>query len=133
MNELFAAITTRFKTVNDLNTSLSGQMFPHEAEQNATFPYGVYYLISDINDFNFTDDHEIVSIQFSLFSDDHSPTQVFTLFSQLKALFDDVKLTVAGYENIRFQRGVSLLDKDEEMDTWTYIVEYDILLERQRT
>ena len=97
MNELMAAITTKFKTTNDLNTALSGRMYPHEARQGVSFPYAVYYVVSSFTDYTFSDEQEDVSIQFSLFSEDDSVGPIGILYNKLTALFDDQRLTVSGY------------------------------------
>ncbi len=132
MNALFKAITTKFKTTNDLNTALGGRMYPHEAVQGATFPYGVYFMISDFSDRDFTDEHEHISVQFSVFSEDDSVGPVGILRDKLTALFDDVSLTVTGYTSLYFKRVGTVLIRDEEMATWHYAVDYDCLLERAR-
>lgn len=132
MNGLFAAITTKFKTTNDLNTALSGRMYPFEAKQGTDFPYGVYYLVSDFTDLNFSDEQEHAAIQFSLFSEEASIGEIGELYTKLTALFDDEILTVSGYTMLQFKRTGSRIIRDEEYATWHYVVEYDVLLEKQR-
>lgn len=133
MKELFAAIYTQFNATNDLKTALGGRMYPYEAPQNVTFPYCVYSMVSDMHEQDFSDDHEYIDVQFSLFSEENSLEQVGTLYGYLKELFDNQTLTVSGYDHLTFTRGLSQLIKDVEMGTWHYVVEYEVLLERGRT
>ena len=133
MKELFAGITTHFKTTNTLNTLLSGQLYPHEAPQNASFPYGIYYLITDFNEVDFSDTHEHINIQFSLFSDEESMEQILNIFDAAKSLFDFSEITVTGHTLIDCARSNAFLKRDTENETWSYIIDYDILLEKQRS
>jgi hypothetical protein len=130
MNALMAAITAKFKTTNSLNTALGGRMYPFQAPQEPTFPYGIYFIVSGDPDRNFSDKHEYINVQFSLFSEEDSVEQVGTLYDKTIALFDDVLLTVTGYTMLKFERINYLLIRDEEMATWHYVVEYDVLLEK---
>lgn len=133
MKELAAAITTFFNVTNDLKTALDGQLYPLEAAQDAVFPYGIYYFMPEDTDYNFTDESESVDVQFSVFSDSHSPTEIFTLEGYLKALFDNAALSVSGYRLIQFKRTGSRITKDSEMDTWSFIAEYNAIIEKTRS
>ena len=132
MKNLMKAITTQFKTTNSLNTALSGRMYPHEALQGVSFPYGVYYLISHEYDENFTDIYEYANIQFSLFSDKDSVDEIVTLYGYLTALFDDAILSVTGYTMLKFKRSSASLMRDSEHGTWHYAVDYDVILEGEK-
>jgi len=132
MKELFAAIFAKFNTVNDFKTAIGGRFYPYEAPQAPVFPYAVYSLVSDDPDFDFSDDHEEINVQFSIYSEESSVSQILDLFHKLKALFDNAKLSVTGWSLIRCQRSQSRLDRDIDMKTWGYTVEYDILLEKVR-
>jgi len=132
MNEIMSAIYTRFNTTNNLKTALNGQMYPHEALQSASFPYGVYMVVSNEFDEDFGDTHEYVSIQFSLFSEKESAAEINTLYGHLKTLFDDQILTVSGYTMLMFKRRTSQLVRDPEQATWHYIVDYEIILEGEK-
>ena len=133
MKELLAAITTHFNVGSDLKTALSSQLYPHEAEQTATFPYGIYYIITENTDYNFTDEEENITVQFTYFSDDHGPAEILTLEGYSKALFDNAVMSVTGYRLLQFKRSDTRLLKDAEMDTWSLIVEYDVMIEKDRS
>lgn len=133
MKELFAGIWSLFNATNTFKTAIGGRMYPGEAPQEPAFPYAVYSLVSDIPDFDFTDDHADIQVQFAIYSEQTSPSESFDLFALLKTLFDDARPTVTGWTVLSFQRSRAQLDRDTEMKTWGYIVEYDILLERRRS
>jgi hypothetical protein len=132
MKELAAAITTRFNTANSLKTALGGQLYPYEAAQSAVFPYGVYYFIDENTDYDFSDERRDIFSQFSLFSESSSPSEAFTLGSHAQTLFDNAKMTLAGFDLIQFKRTGSRLLRDEEMNTYTMILEYHAIIERGR-
>lgn len=132
MKELAAAITTHFNVTNSLKTALGGQMYPFEAKQDAAFPYGVYYIIDEQTDYDFSDERQDIYVQFSLFSEDSSPGEAFTLGGYLKTLFDDADLTVSGWTCLQFKRTGSKVLRDEEMNTYTFIGEYTAILEKGR-
>lgn len=134
MKVLFEGIYSLFNTTNDFNTAVSGQMFPHKVDQeDATFPYAAYYLITDYNDYNFSDDYEDFMVQFSIYSDNNSPSEVLTIFEYLKTLFDDAEPTVTGYTVLEFKRTMMRLTNGLEGDTYQIDVDYEIKLERERT
>ena len=133
MNELSAAITARFQTTNSLKTALGGQMYPHAAKQGATFPYGVFYMVDDATEYDFTDEHETIQVQFSLFSEKNAPDEAYTLGGYLKTLFDGAALAVSGYRLISWLRTGQRIMRDEINATWTNIFEYEAILEKERS
>lgn len=134
MKAVFQAIYSHFNTgTNDLKTAVGGRMYPHEAADNATLPYIVYYLIDDINEYNFSDDTQRLTVQFSIYSDSNSPGQALDIFEYLKALYDDASLSVTGFRTIRCQRGQMQLNRDEEFETWHCFTDYEIEIERERS
>lgn len=133
MKELTAAIYSHFITgSNDLKTALSSQLYPHEAAESATFPYGVYYFVTSDNDLFFSDEHELPIIQFTLFSEADGSDEVQTAAGYLEALFDNAALSVSGWSTIKFQRSNKQLLRDKERKTWAYHIDYMVTLERER-
>lgn len=137
MKELMEGIYSHFNTVNDLNTALDGNLYPHVAPQTTAFPYGVYAKVSGLHDWDFSDFHEEIQVQFSLYSDDASPVEINTLWGYLKALYDpdddgNIAVTVSGYDVIQFYRQEDVLLRDEEYRTWAYHVTYSVLIEKSR-
>jgi len=70
MNSLFTAIYNHFSatTGSGFYNDVSGRMYLNYAPQGATFPYCVYFSVSDDNDLDFSDEHEDFLTQFNIFS-----------------------------------------------------------------
>jgi len=127
MKTLFQAIYATYEA-SDLAASLTG-LYNTQAPADAVFPYSVYTLVSNVQDFTFTENFEDCLVQFSLFSDVMSDsTQVCDLFELLKTAFDFLlDLGVAGYATISIVREIANLIK--EKNVWHYAVTYRILLQ----
>lgn len=115
-------------TAGSLYVLLSGKLYPYEAKQNDTYPYGVYYLISDVPDHTFDADFEEYLIQFNLFDDDSSVTDINTAYSALTTLYDDTTLSVTGYTNVYTKREFSYLTREE--DIWNYMTQYRVFTQK---
>lgn len=134
MKTLTTALMARFNaTENNVHTSLytlvSGRMFKERARQKAVLPYVVYYVISDIPEWNFCSDFERVRIQFNLFSATNDSVQVEDMYSALKALYDWKPLVIANYDHVYMKRLSASLTRDPVDDAWMYRVDYEIFME----
>lgn len=133
MKVVLEAITTLFETVNDLNTNTGGQLYFTEGDQDgAIFPYVTYQITSNVPDWTFEEDFEIFIIQFSIFSDKKSSIEVLNLFEDLKSLFDDAVLTVVGWTHLFTQRVSGEPVRNQINGVWQQVVDYEILIERER-
>lgn len=130
MKELFTAIRTSFAAGSTFNTAIGGRLNIGDMKQSSVYPYAVYDLITGDPDRIFDGDiTEYLTIQFSLISNSTSVIQVNDLFDKLKTWFDDVVLTVAGYQYVAAVRGNSFLqERDNKLPVFTYIIEYEIIL-----
>ena len=139
MKNLATAITTKFTAApggvhNSFYTDIGGRFYRGRAPARTQYPYAVYLLpISDVPEKTFTEDYENVLIQFSLFSDSSSSSEVEDMFTYLKALYDECSLTITGSTLVWMKRGNATL-ADEEHTTpsgttkvWAYHIEYEIL------
>lgn len=138
MNALFAAIWNRFATTtgSGLYSDIGGRLRHSKAPQGDTFPYCVYFSVSDIDDLDFTDEHEDFLMQFNIFSQKNSALEAGTLLESLKTMFDNCSLTVTGWRHLKFQRDwVIPHDDDLGQDTpiHGYVVQYSVLLEKERS
>jgi len=124
VTDLFAAIMVRYNAAA-ISGSLTG-LYNTQAPQDAVFPYGVFQLISDVADWTFSENIENCLLQFNLFSNESSPTEICTLFGLLKDAFDFHELAIDNYETIYMVRENSILTRIE--DVWQYNVTYRILL-----
>ena len=137
MNALFAGIWDRFATTtgSGFYNDVSGHLYLKHAPQEASFPYCVYFSVSDVNELDFTDEREDFSIQFSVFSQNNSALEAGNLLTSLKTMFDNCSLTVTGWRHLQFQRSLVMQnnDFDQVPPIHGYSVEYDALLEKART
>ena len=125
MQVLLTGIYSKYSSDIALKAALAGSLYFTEAIQTATYPYGVYHLISDVPSWTFDSDMEGYIIQFNLYSKNSSSTEVNTAFTALTALYDDCELTVTDYTPILMWREMSLLTR--ESDIWNYTVQYRIM------
>ena len=109
-------------------------MYLNIAPQEATFPYCVYFQVTDDHEMNFSDDQEEFEIQFNIFTKDFDATEAGTLLESLKTMFDFCVLNVVGWSHLNFQRTMVLTNNDftQVPPINGYSVMYDVLLERQR-
>jgi len=134
MKEVFQAIYNKFNTDNDFYDGVSGQLYPHEVDQeNASYPCAAYFLILNSADWTFAEDVEYITVQFSIYSDANSSGEVLDLYDDLKDLFDDAALTVTGYPSVKCHRDQMRLVRDVEESTWHLTVDYEIELQRERS
>jgi len=134
MNVALAGILALFQPEEDkpaFYTNMGGRMRLQTARQNETFPYCVYSLIGNSNDTWFGDEvHEVLTIQFSIFSNESSAVNICAYFENLKALYDECVLTVSGYTALRMERTWAYLLRDDPNNVWQYVVQYRLLLEK---
>jgi hypothetical protein len=84
--------------------------------------------VSNDYDHQFSEDYEDFLIQFNIFADDSSASNIGTYFENLKTLYDWARPDVTNYTVIRMQREFAQLAKDD--DVWQYTVQYRVLLEK---
>jgi hypothetical protein len=139
MKALYTAIYTLFTATsggppavhNSFYTAIGGRLYFTEAPQAATFPYCVYSMISNTPEYFFNDElYEEFLIQFSLFDQDNSASDIGTNMGYLKSLFDDCSITVASYGHLLFERELSGMLRDADNNIWHYSVDYNVILEK---
>ena len=137
MNSLFTAIYNRFSatTTSGFYNDISGRLYHNNAPQGATFPYCVYFSVDDDNELDFTDEREDFLLQFNIFSQNNSASQAGTLLESLKTMFDNCSLTVTGWNHLQFLRDRVIPNNDfsQVPPLQGYSVEYNVLLEKQRS
>jgi hypothetical protein len=131
MKVLFQGIHTLFSTANSLNTAISGRLYQGFAPQDTPYPYGIYYLDSQVPDFNFDSTYEDILLLFNFFSDDVSASEVTDLFTYCDALFENTSnISVTGYTRVKFQREFSHLSRDIDEGVWMYSIQYRVMLRK---
>jgi hypothetical protein len=136
VKNLSQSLFTKF-TGSAFSTSIGGRLYKARAPQNPTWPYAVYYLISDVPRDTFTDKLEEVLIQFSVFSQASGSTEIEDAATNLKALYDNSTMTVTGNTCVEMERvgGGSLTDipADTTLGTgqyYQYDVDYEVVMQK---
>ena len=136
MNVLFEAINDKYNanTGHGAYTSIDGRCYHNVAPQGATFPYAVYFSVSNIDELDFTDEREDFIIQFNIFTKNSSSIEKGQILENFKSLWDDCSLTVTDWSHINFQRTLVLENNDftQAPPIQGYSVQYDVLIEKQR-
>jgi len=131
MQTLFEAIYTRFTGDTDLAANASN-IYNTKAPADAVYPYIVFSLVSDVQDFDSTNVLEDVLIQFNIFSNERSPAEVCALFEYLKGItvegtgYDFYELSIDNYTSLVLKRESATLIQVE--DVWQYTVTYRCIL-----
>lgn len=121
---------------SSLSSAVGGRVFKGIAPDGTAFPYVTYSLVSDVPEYTFSETMEDVTIQFDLFSNASSSSEVEDLFGYLKALYDFCTMTITGGSLLYMRRNVAIL-YTEDMTTptgtesiWHYSVDYNIMMKR---
>ena len=132
MQALFDSIYSKFTGstgAGSLYALLGGRLQFSEAEQGQTYPYGVYHLISNAPSYIFGSDASTMEnylIQFNLFDDNSSATDINAAYKALAALYDWCDLSTTGYSNIYMKREFSNLTHEAESKVWNYMIQYRV-------
>jgi hypothetical protein len=137
MKDLLTAITDKIKTgPSALYSDVGGRVYLDQAPEGTAFPYVVLFIVSGVPTDNFTDQIDDIIIQFSLFSEVRGVTEISTMYADLKTLFDNVSLTISGY-NMAWMKRENLMTMTEDNPTVNantpikhWAVDYRILLEK---
>lgn len=129
------ALFTKF-TGSAFSTSIGGRLYKGRAPQNPTWPYAVYFIISDVPRDTFTEKLEEVLIQFSVFSQASGSTEIEDIVANLKALYDNCLLTITSNTCIQMERqNASLVSGEADVTTgtgeyWQADVEYEVIMQK---
>jgi len=105
MNNLITSIVSKITSgPSNFYNDVGGRVYLDQAPEDRQFPDCIFLVVVDIPDDSFNKHGEEVSIQFSLFSASSSVSEISTMYTDLKALFDDVKLTVTSSTMVIMKR-----------------------------
>ena len=129
MNNVRKAIYNKYTA-----SALTYGFYYGKAPQESTFPYIVFFDVSNVNDVDFSEEREDLMVQFNIFSENNSPTESETMLTGLRTLFDDCSITVTGWSHLYMQRGNTYPNNDYAQDPpiHGFSVEYDILIEKTK-
>lgn len=124
--EVFKAIKTKFDSDTTAGSAytLTGGRFRYEmARQEDTLPYIVYTQIDTVHDWTCDDDIDIFRMQFSIWSDNASASEVCSIANALTILFDDATVSAAGWVQVYCWRD-SARGPYKDGDYWRYDIDY---------
>ena len=133
MKNLYTGLMTYFNTSNNFNTAIGGRMFNTIAPENTPMPYCVFTHVVSTQADTFTEDMDEITLQFSIFSDSSSSTEVHDAMTYCKTLFDDCTFTVTSGVVVQFMRGVDgLIIEEYETESgsqrvWHFHVDYSVI------
>jgi hypothetical protein len=103
MDELIKAIITKLSG-STISSDVNGRVFLDRAPDGCEFPYIVFFVVSSVPDWQFSERFEDTLIQFSLFSNSESAVEITTMLKDLRALLDDCSMTITGDTLVWFRR-----------------------------
>lgn len=113
MLNFLTALKSKF-TGSALSNDVGGRVYLDEAPQGAQFPYVVYSIVSAVPEKTFTEEYRNTLIQISLFA--VGATEISTMYSDLKALFDECSMTITG-NSLVWMRENNLTTMTEDVTT----------------
>jgi len=102
---------------SSLYTDVAGRLFKGRAPDGTSYPYVVYFVVTDMPDRVFDGLYEDVIIQFSLFSTASVTTEVEDMFTHLKTLYDEKSFSITGSTLIWMQRGNTSFSVEDHTTT----------------
>jgi len=132
---LLTSIFTAFNGAGPtaIHTSLSGRMFTGYAPPGTAFPYAVVSIPSQGNDWTFGANAKFddIDIQFNIYSQSASQSEIGTCYTNMRTLYDDTTLVVPGgvHTMIYMQYDMAWLLFDPEEDVRQYVLQYNVLLQ----
>ena len=132
MKPLLTGIFTAFNALpeNTLHSNLGGRMYSRWAPQGTDYPYAVVHIVAAVNDPDFIDDYDDVDLQFNLISQSASEAEIGTLYENLRSLYDDTTITVAGHIFVYMQYDTSWMLDDADTTIRGWAVQYNVLVQR---
>lgn len=131
MNALITGIFSLYNAGGDLKTNLTGGLFYELAPAGTSLPYATFFIVTGRPEDYFTEQHEIVTVQFDIFAATNASRK--SLYGYMTALYDDSAPTATGYTTIIMERTFQqpLRDGDQN-EIFRYIVQYRAEIQKGR-
>ena len=117
-----------------LASHIGTRLYKGRAPDDATYPYIVFMIVSNMPEKTFSEDFETTVIQFSIFSSTSGSTEAENIYTDLKTLYDECAMTVTGstwfYWMKRLNATLMVEDhtvKAGTIQVWHYAVDYEIM------
>lgn len=132
---IFKAIMDKFNASAELTAALDGGMFlidfPQQHNEPDIYPYCVFFPVSDVKEYTFSEQADNVLIQFSIYDNDDGVATVQDAGDILKSVYDFATLTVSGYNHICMMQEFSDLYKEDGF--WHYVITYRLEIQKARS
>lgn len=130
MKVLFDAIMTKYNASAVLKAANTGGLHRGRVPQKAQFPFTVMYHLDGRPKDTFKEYIENYTIQFNIYDKGTSDDNIDAIFSALTAVFDYCALSITGYTHVIMRRVLNHSFPNEEEETWQYIVQYEIEMQK---
>lgn len=127
LETIFVGIKAHFD--NSTLPALTAGLFYGSAERNTVAPYVTYNLIDGGADDDMSHYVQDALVQFSVWSDEPSPTEAMRIGEWLALWFDDAAIEVSGGVCYRCDRESYNLIYDPDAQGWQYQVDYRLMVE----
>jgi len=107
---LATGIYSYSQVASAFKTAIGGRVYQVRAPQTPTYPFVIFFFVSDVPDYYFTapsDNKQVifnVQFQFNVYSKSTSVGEVNTIADALVDRFDFASLTVSGYNVFKLER-----------------------------
>ncbi|MDH5664745.1 MAG: hypothetical protein OEY10_00405 [Nitrosopumilus sp.] len=135
LEPLATAVYNKLTSAGAFNTAMGGRIYFEEYKSAdgslpVTFPYCVYFFVSDVPQYTFNTAFEAIQVQVSVFDKASSATSMLSYLSSLHALMDYTSLTVTGWNSIVCERSSADLQIPDDDQIRQGISTYDILIQK---
>jgi len=116
---------------SDFSSDIGGRLFKGQAPEGAVYPYCVYSVVSIEPERTFSELFKHVTIKFSLFSTESGTTEIETMFTNLKALYDERSFSITGSTLVWMRRTNAMFSVEDRttksgtQQVWAYHVDFD--------
>ena len=131
---IFKAIMDKYNASAELVAALDGGMHlfrhPQQHNQPDIYPYCVFFPVSSVAEYTFTEEADNNLVQFSIYDDSDGASSIMDAGDILKSVYDFATLTVTGYDHICMMREYSELFKEDGF--WHYVITYRLEIQKAR-
>ena len=114
-------------------TAIGSRLFKGQAQEDTAYPYCTYQVVTNNPEHGFSEDYENTTIQFSLFSTASGTTEIETMFTNLKTLYDEQSFSITGSTLIWMRRATTVFNVEDHITpngtqrVWAYHVDFEIM------
>jgi hypothetical protein len=131
MQALKKAIISKFNATAALKSLMPGGLWDIEADQGSAYPYGVFQIISDVEDVTFSDVKDNIIVQFKIFDNTaKSSVKLDAVLIQLLAAYNRKDLTLTAGSFVSMQKQNVMQNKSDNI--WEYLVLFRVIIVNEK-